>query len=89
MWGIPMYFFPSHVHSLPQVCFVSEEEGLVRMGAEGRTVEESRSQVQRPVAWVRAELMSTCPKAQQQRGDQRSKDEKSWYLERGLTRHQE
>lgn len=34
----------------------------------------SGSQVQRPVASVRAELMNTCPESQQQRGDQRSRD---------------
>lgn len=81
--------------SLPRIQPLS---GLLRVrgggaGASGSREEGSGrvsgSQVQRPVASVRAELMSTCPEAQQQCGDQRSRDEERWYLERGLTRHRE
>lgn len=62
--------------SLPHIQPLS---GLLRAGVSGSRGEGSGrvsgSQVQRPVASVRAELMSICPEAQQQHGDQRSGDE--------------
>lgn len=60
--------------SLPHIQPLS---GLLRAGVSGSRGEGSGrvsgSQVQRPVASVRSELMSTCPEAQ--RGDQRNRDE--------------